>query len=86
MACDFSFIKEIDFYGKKPEFYLKGKSIKKTFLGSFFTLLYIIISIVYFSYKFHRMLTRVDITFYDIYSNHEETPSIYITKDNFFVL
>ena len=86
MKCDCSFIKEIDFFGKKPEFYLKGNPEKKTLIGRVFTLLYIIIFIVYFSYKFHRMLERTDITFYDTYSDNEESLSIYITKDNFYLL
>ena len=32
------------------------------------------------------MLERTDITFYDTYSDNEESLSIYITKDNFYLL
>ena len=77
------FIKEIDFFGKEPEFYIKGKSKQVTLLGRIFTLFFIIIYIIIFCYKVFRMTQRVDITFYDSYSNTDEIPTIKITQENF---
>ena len=85
MNCDF--IKEIDFYGKEPEFYFKGKTKKVTWIGRIFTIIYIIIYIIIFFYKLYRMSKRVDITFYDTYSdNNENIPSINVTNENFYVI
>ena len=83
---DLSFIKEIDLYGKQPEFYLKGKPKKATWIGTILTIIYIILYIVYFCYKLFRMLKREDTTFFDSYSDKEETPSIDITNENFNII
>ena len=83
MKCDF--IKEIDFYGKKPEFYYKGKPKKVTWIGRIFTIINIIIYIIFFTYKLYRMSQRVDITFYDTYSEKEDVPSINVTNENFYI-
>ena len=60
--CDF--IKEIDFYGKPPELYFKGKTKKVTWIGRIFTIIFIFIYIVFFDYKLYRISQRIDITFY----------------------
>ena len=83
---DCNFIKEIDFYGKQPEFYFKGKPQTVTWIGRIFTIIYIIIYIIFFVYKLYRMSQRVDITFYDTYSYREEIPSINITNENFYIM
>ena len=85
MDCDFSFIKEIDFFGKNPEFYINGKPKKVTCIGRIFTVLYVVIYIIYFAYKLYRMFERVDITFYDINSENEEISSIFLTNENFYL-
>ena len=77
------FIKEIDFFGKQPELYIKGKSKQVTLFGRIFTSFFIIIYIIFFSYKVFRITQRVDITFYDSYSNTDEIPTIKITQENF---
>ena len=77
------FIKEIDFFGKEPEFYIKGKPKKVTLLGRIFTIIFIIIYIIIFCYKLYRMFERVDITFYDSYLSTEEAPKVKLTQDNF---
>ena len=77
------FLKGIDFFGKEPEFYIKGRPKQITFIGRIFTTIFIIIYIIILCYKFYRMSQRVDITFYDSYSNTEEIPIIKITKENF---
>jgi len=80
------FLKGIDFFGKLPEFYIKGRSKKATIIGTTFTIIFIIIYIIIFIYKLYRMFIRLDITFYDSYSTTEETPSINITNENFYLL
>ena len=79
--CDF--IKGIDFFGKVPEFYINGKPKQATFMGRIFTVIFIIIYIVIFIYKLYRMVNRVDITFYDSFSNTDDMLGIKITNDNF---
>ncbi len=79
--CDF--IKEIDFYGKQPELYFKGKTKKVTWIGRIFTIIFIFIYIVFFVYKIYRIFQRIDITFYDTYSDKGEIPSINVTNENF---
>ena len=81
-----NFIKEIDFFGKLPEFYLKGKPKLATWFGRIFTYIFIIFYIVIFCYKLIRMYQRLDITFYDSYSNIDEIPEIKVTHDNFSVV
>ena len=81
-----NFIKGIDFFGKSPEFYIKGKPKQVTILGRSLTILFIFIYIIIIIYKLYRAFKRVDITFYDTYSNTEEIPSVHITKDNFSLI
>ena len=78
--------KTIDFFGKVPEFYLKGKPKLVSWFGRIFTYIFIILYIIIFCYKLIRMYQRVDITFYDSYSNTDEIPEIRLTKDNFSVV
>ena len=82
--CDF--LKGIDFFGKLPELYIKGKPKQPTIIGRAFTVIFIILYIIIFAYKLYRMFIRLDITFYDSYSTTEETPSINITNENFYLL
>ena len=76
-------IKGIDFFGKEPEFYFKGRPKQLTIIGRIFTGIYIVLYIIIFCYKLYRMSQRVDITFYDSYSNTDEIPKIRITNENF---
>jgi len=78
--------KGFDFFGKYPEFYIKGKTKETTLIGRILTVIFIIIYIIIISYKLHRMIHRVDITFYDSYIIDEEIPSINITNENFYSL
>ena len=79
-------LKEIDFFGKSPEFYINGKPKKISYIGRIFTFIFIIIYIIIFVYKFYRMLKRVDITFYDSHSYVDKIPSIQITNENFYLI
>ena len=77
------FFRDLDFFGKLPEFYIKGKPKQVSLIGRIFTCIFIIIYIIIFVYKLYRMTQRVDITFYDSYSDTEENPSFGITNENF---
>ena len=79
-------LKEIDFFGKSPEFYINGKPKKISYIGRIFTFIFIIIYIIIFVYKLYRMFRRVDITFYDSYSFANKIPSIQITNENFYLI
>ena len=80
------FIKGIDFFGREPEFYIQGRPKQVSILGRIFTYIFMIIYITIFIYKVYRMTERVDITFYDSYSNTDEIPTIKITQDNFTLM
>ena len=84
MENKLQFLKEIDFYGKEPEFYLKGKPKKVTWIGRIFTIFYILIYFVIFIYKLIRLFTRADLSFYDSDSEGSEDLSIHITKEDFY--
>ena len=86
MGLNVKFLKEIDLYGKPPEFYYKGRAEKKTLVGRIMTILYIIIYIIFFIYKLNRMINRVDLSFFDIYSNKNDFPSLDITNETFYLL
>ena len=86
MGLDLKFLKEIDFYGKSPEFYYKGSPKKTTIVGRIMTFIYIIIYIVFLAYKLNRMLLRVDISFFDVYSNENILPSMNVPNETFYIL
>ena len=75
--------KEMDFFGKNPELYIEGREKQITHVGRILTYLFIILYIIIFCYKVYRMTTRVDITFYDSFSNTDEIPTVKIVQDNF---
>ena len=85
MKLNGAFLEEIDFYGKMPEFYFNGNPKKVSFIGLIFTIIFIIIYIAIFIYKLYRMFQRIDITFYDSYSDRGEIPSINVTNENFYI-
>jgi hypothetical protein len=81
MNCEF--LSSIDLFGKEPELYFRNKPIKTSWIGLIFTISYIILYIAFFIYKLLRMLSRVDVTFYDTYAYHD-IPSIHLTPENFY--
>ena len=81
-----SFMKRIDFFGKLPEFYIKRKPKQVTFIGRVFTIIFILLYILFFGYKIYRIAKRVDITFYDSYSNPDEIPSYELNNENFYLI
>ena len=72
------FLKGIDFFGKLPEFYIKRKTKQVTIIVRIFTIIFIALYIIIFCYKIYQLSQRVDITFYDSYSNSDEVPNIKI--------
>ena len=82
----FDFLKEFDFFGKLPEFYIKRKSKQVTIFGRVLTILFILMYIIIIIYKMYRVFKRIDITFYDSYLNTEETPIVHLTKENFSLI
>ena len=76
-------IRGIDFYGKVPVFYFKGRIKKISTIGRIFTLVNIILFVVFFVYKLKRLFSRVDLSFYDYYKENENI-TIHLTKENFY--
>ena len=76
-------IYDVDLFGKVPELYYKGKKKKVTMIGTLLTILYFILYIIIFTYKFIRMIKRQDIKFYETYA-YTGKPSIKITNENFY--
>ena len=83
MKAFLELIRGIDFYGKVPVFYFKGRIKKISTIGRIFTLLIIILYIVFFVYKLKRLFSRVDLSFYDYYIENDDT-TIHMTKENFY--
>ena len=79
------FIKSIDFFGKSPELYIKGKPKQITIVGRIFTLIFILLYIVILGYKLFRMTKRFDITFFD-YISTDKIPSFKINNENFYII
>ena len=86
LNINLKFLKEIDFYGKSPEFYYKRSPKKTTIIGRIMTFIYIVIYIIFLAYKLNRMIHRVDISFFDVYSNDNILPSMNITNETFYIL
>ena len=82
-CCDF--FKNLDFYGKQPEFYIKGKTKKVSLIGTIFSYISITIYIILFIYKLYRMFNRIDITFYNKYYYADEVLSIDVSNENFYI-
>ena len=77
-------IKDYDLFGKEPDLYYKGKSKKTSWIGRFFTELYLL---SYFSFLFFKiiiLIRKTDITFYDTFTYSSEPPKIKVTNENFY--
>ena len=84
MISGLNLIKEIDFYGKEPEFYIHRRPQKVSIIGRIFTVFYIILYLVFFIYKLIRLFSRADLSFYDSNSEGSESLTMHITKENFY--
>jgi len=76
-------IKNLDLFGKDPNLYYKGNIKKSSWLGFVLTILYIIIYMAFFIYKLVRMVSKVDVTFYETYAFTGEIPSAILNKQIF---
>ena len=76
-------LKNFDLFGKEPDLYYKGNPKKTSWLGFVLTLLYTIIYVSFFIYKFVRMINKVDVTFYETYAFTGEIPSAVLNKEIF---
>ena len=78
------FIKEFDLFGKEPDLYYKGKSKKTSWIGRFFTRLFLLSYFSFFIYKIIRLLRKTDVTFYDTFVYKSEPPKVKLTNENFY--
>ena len=77
-------LKQVDMFGKEPEFYYKGKPKKTSWVGRIFSIIYVIIYLAFFLYKLLKMLRKIDVVFYDTLLYSAEPPSIKVTNENFY--
>ena len=61
-------LKQVDMFGKEPEFYHKGKPKKTSWVGRIFSIFYFIIYFAFFLYKLFKMLRKIDVIFYDTFT------------------
>ena len=80
----FRFIYNIDFFGKEPELYYKGKEKRVSWIGRIFTFLYFVLYVIIFVYKLIRMIQKTEATFYETYAYSGEIPSIQVTNKNLY--
>ena len=78
------FLLYIDLFGKIPKLYYKGKEKRKTFIGSFATVMYVVIYICFFVYKINKMMSKTDISYYETYLFEDGVPSIELTNENYY--
>ena len=81
----FRFFRNIDIFGKEPQFYYKKSEKKKSNIGSIFTIIYIILYALLLAYKLYRMINKKDGIFTDSNINPETYESIQLTNDNFYL-
>ena len=77
-------IKDLDLFGKEPDLYYKNKYKKTSWIGRFFTELFMVVYFSFLIYKINRLLKKNDITFYDTFTYSSEPPRIKITNENFY--
>ena len=75
--------KEIDLFGKEPDIYYKGKQKKTTWMGRFYTWIYIFVYLLFFIYKLIRMFKRIEVSFFETTSSTGSLPKIHLNKDKF---
>ena len=77
-------IKDYDLFGKEPDLYYKGKSKKTSWIGRFFTELYLLSYFSFLIYKIIILIRKNDVTFYDTFTYSSEPPKIKVTNENFY--
>lgn len=79
-----SFFHQIDLFRKEPEFYYNGSSKYTNILGIILTWIYIAIYLVFFIYKFIRMINREDVSFSETTaSSPGSLPKLKVDKETF---
>ena len=78
------YLYNIDLFAKDPELYYKGKRRRTSWIGFFFTILYFVLYIIIFMYKFIKMIQKTEVSFYETYAYLGDIPSIRITSENFY--
>ena len=76
--------KEIDMFGKEPEFYYKGRPKKTSWMGRILSILFVVIYFGFLLYKVIRMWQKRDVTFYDTFTYVKEPSKVKITNENFY--
>ena len=86
MVChiNLKFIYEIDLFGREAKIYYKEKPKRKTYVGGFTTIIFVVIYIAFFVYKINKMLKKVDVSFYETYIYTNGTPEIELNNENFY--
>ena len=80
----FKYILNIDLFGKVPKLYYEGEEKRKSYIGSFSTILYVIIYIGFFIYKINGMLKKIDLSLYETYIFTDGVPSIELTNEIYY--
>ena len=79
------FFREIDIFGKEPQFYYKSKEKKKSNIGSIFTILFASIYTGLLAYKIIRLIKNKDGVFTDTNINPEKPDSIHLSNEIFYL-
>ena len=77
--------KDVDMFGKEPEFYYKGRPKKTSWIGRILSFSFVLIYLAFFVYKFVKMLKKTDVTFYDTFTYAPKPPAVPITHNNFYI-
>ena len=78
------YLKEVDMFGKEPEFYYKRRPKKTSWIGRILSILFVVIYFAFFIYKLFRMLKKKDVNFYDRFTYAENPSKVKITNENFY--
>ena len=81
---DYFFIRDIDMFGRKLKLYYNGKARKTSWIGIFFTFLYMSIFLAFVIYKLKRVMNKTDGTFYDTYTFTQEPSYVKLSNENFY--
>ena len=81
---NWKFLHEFDLFGKTVGLYYKGRESRHTFLGSLFSLGFLLVYLSFFIYKLIRIFKKKDLIFYDTFEYLETPPSIVLNKDIFY--
>ena len=83
--CNSRLFKDVDIFGKEPEFYYNCRPKKTSWIGRIFSVSFALIYFGFFLYKLIRMIKKIDVIFYDTFAYAPEPTSIPITHEKFYV-